>query len=298
MINQCRQYCFDMIKMFFDFPETWQLNLGQNVGNFVRWLVHNYSPFFDAIKSGILWFLLQTRDIFLWIPWPIVLIFIFILGWKIKNWKSGLIFSILIFTIGIMGLWDEMMLTLSVVLVSVVIACIIAVPLGIIVAYNERMENIVRPILDGMQTMPSFVYLIPAIMLFGLGSVPAVFATVIYSTPPAIRLTTLAINGVSKEMVEAGHAFGSTTWQILTKIELPQAFPTIMMGINQTTMMAMAMVVISSMIGARGLGLNVLQAINRIDIGLGFEAGISIVILAITIDRITQGIANKYKYPK
>jgi glycine betaine/proline transport system permease protein len=207
-------------------------------------------------------------------------------------------FSILIFAIGIMGLWDEMMLTLSVVLVSVVIACIIAVPLGIIVAYNERLENIVRPILDGMQTMPSFVYLIPAIMLFGLGSVPAVFATVIYSTPPAIRLTTLAINGVSKEMVEAGHAFGSTTWQILTKIELPQAFPTIMMGINQTTMMAMAMVVISSMIGARGLGLNVLQAINRIDIGLGFEAGISIVILAITIDRITQGIANKYKFPK
>jgi len=287
-----------MINMFFDFPETWQLNLGQHVGNFVRWLVQNYAPFFDAIKGGILWFLLQTRDLFLWIPWPIVLIFIFIVGWKIKNWKSGFMFSILVFIIGIMGLWDEMMLTLSVVLVSVVIACIIAVPLGIIVAYNERLENIVRPVLDGMQTMPSFVYLIPAIMLFGLGSVPAVFATVIYSTPPAIRLTTLAINGVSKEMVEAGHAFGSTTWQILTKIELPQAFPTIMMGINQTTMMAMAMVVISSMIGAKGLGLNVLQAINRIDIGLGFEAGISIVILAITIDRITQGIANKYKFPK
>ena len=287
-----------MIKMFFDFPKEWRLDLGQYVGNFVRWLVQNYAFFFDAIKEGILWFLLQTRDLFLWIPWPIILIFIFIVGWKIKNWKSGLMFSTLILIIGIMGLWDEMMLTLSVVLVSVVIACIIAVPLGIIVAYNERMENIVRPILDGMQTMPSFVYLIPAIMLFGLGSVPAVFATVIYSTPPAIRLTTLAINGVSKEMVEAGHAFGSTTWQILTKIELPQAFPTIMMGINQTTMMAMAMVVISSMIGARGLGLNVLQAINRIDIGMGFEAGISIVILAITIDRITQGIANKYKFPK
>src|SRR6056297_2666695 len=119
-----------MIKMFFDFPETWQLNLGQYVGNFVRWLVQNYTPFFDAIKGGILWFLLQTRDLFLWIPWPIVLIFIFVLGWKIKIWKSGVMFSILIFTIGIMGLWDEMMLTLSVVLVSVVIACIIAVPLG------------------------------------------------------------------------------------------------------------------------------------------------------------------------
>jgi glycine betaine/proline transport system permease protein len=153
-------------------------------------------------------------------------------------------------------------------------------------------------VLDAMQTMPSFVYLIPAIMLFGLGTVPAVFATVVYATPPAIRLTDLAIKGVSREMVEAGHAFGSTAWQILTKIELPQAFPTIMMGINQTTMLAMSMVVISSMIGAQGLGLNVLQAINRIDIGMGFEAGISIVFLAIIIDRITQGIANKYKYPK
>jgi len=287
-----------MMKFFFDFPEAWQLNIGQHVSNFVRWLVQNYSGFFDTIKDGILWFLLQARAFFLWIPWPIVIIFIFILGWKIKNWKSGLTFSLLVFIIGIMGLWDEMMLTLSVVLVSVVIACLIAVPLGILVAYNERLETFIKPVLDAMQTMPSFVYLIPAIMLFGLGSVPAVFATVIYSTPPAIRLTNLAIKGVSKEMVEAGHAFGSTTWQILTKIELPQAFPTIMMGINQATMLAMSMVVISSMIGARGLGLNVLQAINRIDIGMGFEAGISIVFLAIAIDRITQGIANKYKFPK
>jgi len=192
----------------------------------------------------------------------------------------------------------EMMLTLAVVLVAVVLACLIGVPLGILVAYNSRLGTMIKPVLDAMQTMPSFVYLIPAIMLFGLGSVPAVFATVIYATPPAIRLTNLAIRGVSKEMVEAGHAFGSTTWQILTKIELPQAFPTIMMGINQTTMMAMSMVVISSMIGAKGLGLNVLQAINRINIAMGFEAGISIVFLAITIDRITQGIADKYKYPR
>lgn len=287
-----------MANIFFNFPGTWQINLGRHVANFVRWLVQNYAFFFDFIKEGILWFLLQTRTLFLWIPWPIVLIGVFILGWKIRNWKSGFTFTVLVFLIGIMGLWEEMMLTLSVVLVSVVIACIIGVPLGILIAYNERLETIVKPILDAMQTMPSFVYLIPAIMLFGLGSVPAVFATVVYSTPPAIRLTTLAIKGVSKEMVEAGHAFGSTTWQILTKIELPQAFPTIMMGINQTTMMAMAMVVISSMIGAQGLGLNVLQAINRIDIGMGFEAGISIVFLAITIDRITQGIANKYKYPR
>lgn len=287
-----------MADIFFNFPSAWRINFGKPVGNFVKWLVHNYSFIFDAIKNGILWFLLQARQLFLWIPWPIFIILVFILGWRVKNWKTGLSFSGLIFLIGIMGLWKEMMLTLSVVLVAVVIACIIGVPLGILLAYNEKLETISKPLLDAMQTMPSFVYLIPAIMLFGLGTVPAVFATVVYATPPAIRLTDLAIKGVSKEMVEAGQSFGSSSWQILTKIELPQAFPTIMMGINQTTMLAMSMVVISSMIGAQGLGLNVLQAINRIDIGMGFEAGVSIVFLAIIIDRITQGIANNYKYPK
>ncbi len=286
------------MNILFDFPELFTINIGQYVESFVKWLVRNYDFFFDAIKQGILWFLLQTRSVFMWFPWVVVIIIVFILGWKLINWKSGVTFATLFFIIGAMGLWDEMMLTLSVVLVAVVIACLIGVPLGILVAYNSRLEVMVKPVLDAMQTMPSFVYLIPAIMLFGLGAVPAVFSTVIYSTPPAIRLTSLAIKGVSKEMVEAGNAFGSTKWQILTKIELPQAFPTIMMGINQTTMMAMSMVVISSMIGAKGLGLNVLLAINRIDIAMGFEAGISIVFLAITIDRITQGIANKYKYPK
>ena len=147
-----------------------------------------------------------------------------------------------------------------------------------------------------MQTMPSFVYLIPAVMFFGLGMVPAVFATIIYATPPAIRLTTLAIRGVSKEMLEAAHSFGSPPWKVLLQVELPQAFPTIMTGINQTTMMAMAMVVTSSMIGAKGLGLNVLTSINRLDVAMGFEAGISIVFLAVIIDRLTQGVANKFNY--
>ena len=152
--------------------------------------------------------------------------------------------------------------------------------------------------LDAMQTMPSFVYLIPALMLFGLGRVPAVFATTIYALPPMIRLTELGIKNVPKEMVEASQSFGSSTWQTLIKVQLPQALPTIMTGINQTTMMALAMVVISSMIGAKGLGMEVLIAISRIDIARGFEAGLSIVILAIIIDRLSQGIANKYKIPE
>lgn len=160
-------------------------------------------------------------------------------------------------------------------------------------AFNKWVSMILRPILDAMQTMPSFVYLIPAIFFFGLGNVSAIFATLIYSLPPVIRLTDLAIRGVDKEVVESAQSFGSSRWQTLSKVQLPQALPTIMAGVNQTTMMALAMVVIASMVGASGLGEQVLVSINRIDIALGFEAGISIVFLAIIIDRITNGIAEK-----
>lgn len=282
-----------MLKM--DFPEYIQLEIGKYVEYFIEWLKSDLGGFFDAVSEGILSFLVAIQSFLLWIPWFAFLIVIFILGWRIKGIKSGIIYTFLIFLVGAFGLWEEMMLTLNVVLTSVIISAVIGVPIGIITAYNNKLDVFVKPLLDGMQTMPSFVYLIPAMILFGLGMVPAVFATVIYATPPAIRLTNLAIKNVSKEMVEAANSFGSSTWQVLFKVELPQAFPTIMTGINQTTMMAMSMVVISSMIGAKGLGLNVLTAINRIDIEMGTEAGLSIVFLAIIIDRITQGIADKYK---
>ena len=156
-----------------------------------------------------------------------------------------------------------------------------------------KVEKIMKPLLDAMQTMPSFVYLIPAIMIFGLGKVPAIFATTIYAVPPLIRLTYLGIVGVDKEVKEAGIAFGSTPMQLLFKIEFPQAMPSIMTGLNQTTMMAMSMVVISSMIGAGGIGENVLTAIRRLEIGKGFEAGLVVVFLAIILDRLLQGFANK-----
>ncbi len=162
-------------------------------------------------------------------------------------------------------------------------------------ASSDVFENTVKPLLDGMQTMPSFVYLIPALMLFGLGKVPALFATIIYAVPPVIRLTNVGIREVSKEVIEASHAFGSNYWQVLFKVQLPLARPTIMVGINQTTMMALAMVVIASMIGAKGLGLEVLLAINRIEVGRGFESGLCIVFLAIVIDRITFAISQQKK---
>ncbi|MFT9495316.1 ABC transporter permease [Anaerosolibacter sp.] len=265
----------------------------------VDWLTNNFGDFFDLVRDSILWFLLKIDGFLHWIPWWLVLAAVFLAGWRIKkSISSGIVFALMLFCIGVFGLWGPMMSTLSLVLTSVFISLIIGIPLGILTAYSNRLESFMQPLLDGMQTMPSFVYLIPAIIFFSLGTVPAVFATTIYSVPPAIRLTNLAIRNVDKEMLEAAHAFGSTPWQILTKVEIPQALPTIMTGVNQTTMMAMAMVVIASMVGAKGLGEQVLIAINRIDIARGFEAGLSIVFMAIIIDRLTQGIAERFKIPE
>lgn len=274
------------------FPEFFRIDLGYYVQVFVDWLTDNFGGFFDALTAGVNWIVSNIQSVLGIIPWFIFIPLIFLIGWKIKNWKSGLVYALMMFLIGTLGLWNEMIFTLSIVITSVIIAVIIGVPIGIFVAYNHRVDVIMKPVLDAMQTMPSFVYLIPAMIFFGLGTVPAVFATIIYSTPPCIRLTSLAIKEVPSEMKEAAHSFGSSTWQILTKVELPQALPTIMAGVNQTTMLAMSMVVISSMIGAKGLGENVLIAINRSDIAMGFNSGISIVFLAIIIDRITQIISK------
>ena len=279
-----------------NFPDIIQFNLGIYVDNLVKWLVTNGEAVFDAITKGTLGFLLAIQNFIMWVPWYVIILVVFLLGLYVSTWKSGVIYGFMLFIIGGMGLWEEMAITLSIVITSVLISVIIGVPLGILAAYSKRASVFINPLLDAMQTMPSFVYLIPAVMFFGLGMVPAVFATIIYATPPAIRLTTLAIRGVSKEMLEAAHSFGSPPWKVLLQVELPQAFPTIMTGINQTTMMAMAMVVTSSMIGAKGLGLNVLTSINRLDVAMGFEAGISIVFLAVIIDRLTQGVANKFNY--
>lgn len=279
-----------------DFPIILDLQLGEMVKKYILYLTTEHAEGFSIVKKGVLNFLLNLQDGMLAIPWYFYILLVFLAGWRLKSWKSGLGYGFMIFLIGNLGYWEETILTLAIVLASVIISLFIGIPLGILSAYKERVEKVVRPILDAMQTMPSFVYLIPAIMLFGLGNVPAVFATTIYALPPVIRLTTLAIKSVSSEMIEAANSFGASFWQILFKVELPQAVPTIMAGVNQTTMMAMAMVVVSSMIGAKGLGYSVLVAINRTDIAMGFESGMSIVLLAIVIDRLTQAVANKYRY--
>jgi glycine betaine/proline transport system permease protein len=222
------------------------------------------------------------------------LLLIGLAAWRsIGKWWHGVVMGGLIFLIGVFGYWDDSMRTLAVVVASVVVSLILGFPTGILMARSDRIQAVLQPVLDAMQTMPSFVYLIPAMMLFGLGKVPAVFATVIYSVPPIIRLTDVGIRGVPGSVVEAARSFGASDRQLLFDVQLPLAFPSIMVGINQTTMMALAMVVIASMIGARGLGLEVLIAINRIEVGHGFTAGVSIVFLAIVIDRISSAFARK-----
>ncbi|MBU1094750.1 MAG: ABC transporter permease subunit [Firmicutes bacterium] len=226
-------------------------------------------------------------------PWWIFVVLLFIVTKFLYNYKFAIVLSTLLLAIGVFGVWDEMMSTLTIIIISVFISFLVGIPTGIWMAKSSRVEKILKPILDMMQTIPSFVYLIPAVMLFSIGRVPATFATIIYAVPPLIRLTYLGINGVNQEMLEAGKSFGSTPKQLLFKIQIPQALSTIATGLNQTTMMAVAMVVIASMIGAGGLGSIVLVANRNIDIGSGFVGGFAIVFLAIILDRLLQGIASK-----
>jgi len=216
-----------------------------------------------------------------------------ILAWK-KAGKGVALFSVLgLLLIWGMGFWEPTMETLALVLSSTFIALLIGVPLGVWTAYSDRCDKILRPVLDFMQTMPAFVYLIPAVLFFGLGPVPGAFATVIFAMPPVVRLTGLGIRQVPKNIVEATTSLGATRWQLLFKVQLPLALPTILTGVNQTIMMSLSMVVIAAMIAAGGLGEIVLKGITQMKIGLGFEGGIAVVILAIILDRITQGVAKK-----
>jgi len=279
-----------------DFPNMITIPLADWIDSIMSWLLMNLDGFFDAVGFIILQVVLGFEKLFLFVPWFIWIPLVGFAGWKLmKSWKSGLGFMIMLFLIGSFGYWEMSMMTISLVIASVFFALLIGLPLGIVMARSDRAESIFKPILDGMQTMPSFVYLIPALMFFGMGKVPALFATIIYAVPPVIRLTNVGIRTVDKEAVEASRAFGATPKQILFDVQLPLAKPAIMVGINQTTMMALAMVVIGSMIGARGLGMEVLLAINRIEVGQGFEAGISIVFLAIIVDRLTFSLSEKGK---
>jgi len=275
-----------------------QLPIGKIFENIIDWLTQNLGPFFDVINS-ILTGIIQTFEtVLLFIP-PLVLIALMvILAWRIAS-KGVAIFSIIgLLLILSMGFWEETMITLALVVTSGLLALVIGIPVGIWASRKDTVESVVRPILDFMQTMPAFVYLIPAVLFFQLGKVPGVVATVIFAMPPAVRLTNLGIRQVQKDVVEASKAFGSTSRQLLFKVQLPLATPTILAGVNQTIMLALSMVVIAAMIGAGGLGGEILKGITQLKIGLGFESGISVVILAIFLDRITQALGEKSQNKK
>ena len=274
---------------------SYKLPIGQWVAGAVSWLEHNDHGLFDkigkiidastgAIESG-----LQL------IPfWLLAAIFISIGFWRL-GWKFALFCAASFLLIDNMGFANQTVVTLALIFSATLISLTLGIPFGIWAGRNDRAEAVIRPVLDFMQTMPAFVYLIPAAMFFGLGRVPGVIATVIFAMPPVVRLTSLGIRQVNKEQVEAGIAFGCTPTQLLFKVQIPSAMANLFAGINQTIMMALSMVIIASMVGAGGLGNDVLSSISRLDIGLGFESGLGVVLLAIMLDRITESFGVKRK---
>lgn len=264
------------------------LPLGALVNDAVKLLLEQGGGLFDVIGALVEGFASQIEAGLLAIPSWLVMIAVTALGvWRL-NWRFGLFALASLLVIRIIGFWDQTAVTLALVFSATLISIVVGVPLGILSARSDRFNALLRPVLDFMQTMPAFVYLIPAAMLFGLGRVPGILATVVFAMPPVVRLTALGIRQVSSEQVEAGQAFGCTSMQLLWKVQLPIALPTLMAGVNQTIMMALSMVIIASMVGAGGLGNEVLSSIQRLDIGLGFESGLSVVLLAIILDRLTE----------
>lgn len=276
----------------FNFPFVYKIDT-KAIDVAVRSFSAKYDGFFGAIRSFLGGFVNGVHSILEFIPWFVLILFVILVTWKITGkLRKGLLYGVLLFGIGVVGFWSHMYITLSIVITSVIIALILGFPIGILISSSEIANRILRPVLDTMQTMPVFVYLIPAMLFFGLGNAPGVIATTIYAIVPMIRLTSLGIRQIDKEVVEASIAFGSTWFQSLVKVQIPQALPTIMTGVNQTIMMAMAMVVTTSMIGVSGLGEEVLISVNRIEMGRGLISGTSVVIIAVILDRITQGFGK------
>lgn len=260
----------------------------------VDWLIVNHGTTFDAISDAILAVFLIVEAPLRALPAWAVLLLVGALAYAASRNLRLTVFCVAgMWLIGALGVWDEAMQSLAIVLVAVGLCALIGVPLGIGMAKSARLRATTMPVLDLMQTIPSFVYLIPVAMLLGLGKVPAIIATIVYALPPLARLTDLGLRLIDKELLEAADAFGATSRQRLLSVELPLAVPNILQGINQTTMMALAMVVIASMIGARGLGQTVLEGLQRADVGTGLIGGISIVVLAIVLDRITQAFGAR-----
>lgn len=271
------------------FPTGWRIPLREWTNDFVDVLVVVAAPLFEGVSAAVLRALFAIESALIWLPWWVLVVAVAALTWHAAGRKvvPAVVAAAALMMIGTFGLWEEAMTTLALMVVATVVAVALGVPLGVATARAPRLRAVIRPVLDVMQTMPSFVYLVPVVMLFGLGNVSAVFATVVYAIAPVVRLTDLGLRSVDVSLIEAAASAGASELQTLWLVRFPLSLPTIMAGVNQTIMLALSMVVLASMIGARGLGQEVLRGLQRGDVGQGLEAGLAIVVLAIIIDRMT-----------
>ena len=265
------------------------LPLAEWANDGMRWVTSNYRDVFQAIKKPIKVLLDFFEDGLRGAPQSLLLVLFSLIGWQLVNFRTGVVTFLCMLVIGVIGAWDATMTSLAVLTTAVLLSCAVGLPLGILCSRINILWAIVRPVLDFMQTIPSFTYLVPVILLFGIGNVPGVIVTTFFATPPLVRLTNLGLRGVREDLVEAATAFGASPWKKLWSIELPLARPTIMAGLNQTVMLSLAMSVIASMISVAGLGRLVLVGISQLDIARAAVGGLGIVLLAIVFDRISQG---------
>ena len=271
-------------------PRPWR----RAIDDSLNWVVRNWGDEFEAAAYPLLMLLNFIEDVLIATPWWLIMAILVGIAWlATRRWQLPVIVLVSLLFLGIMELWEDAMTTMALMIAATLTAIIFSIPLGVWMSRSGKVRQVVTPLLDLMQTMPSFVYLIPTVMIFGPGKIPALIATIVYAAPPLVRLTDLGLRSVDPAVMEASRAFGTTPSQRLFGVQIPLSLPTILAGVNQTTMMALAMVVIASMIGAGGLGYQVLQGIGRLEVSRGLFAGLGIVVLAIVFDRITQSFGKQ-----
>ncbi|MEG0939362.1 MAG: glycine betaine/L-proline ABC transporter permease ProW [Comamonas sp.] len=268
------------------------LPVQDSINNSLAWVVEHCRPFFQAVRTPIDATLNGVTDVLQTIPMPVLVLLIALLAWQFAGRKLAIGAALALLGVAALGIWPEAMVTLALVLTSLFFCIVIGLPAGIFLASSDRAQRWTRPLLDAMQTTPAFVYLVPVVMLFGIGNVPGVIVTIVFALPPLIRLTNLGIRQVRPDLIEASRAYGASPAQLLWKVQLPLSMPSIMAGINQALMLSLSMVVIASMIAVGGLGQMVLRGIGRLDMGLATVGGLGIVLLAIVLDRITQAMGE------
>ena len=277
--------------MILDFDKH-KIPLEKIIEQAVDWLVANYRPQFQAIKWPVEKTLNGIDGLLQIVPPIVIIAAIFLIAWRMASWKVGIFGVITFLLIGFLGFWEDAMTTLAMVISAVIFCVVVGIPMGVIAARSDRFASFIRTVMDAMQTTPAFVYLVQVVMLFSIGTVAGVIATIVFAMPPIIRLTNLGIRQVPADVLEAAKAFGSTANQILFKVQFPLAMPTIMAGLNQTIMLSLSMVVIAALIGAGGLGVPVFEGLNSLRVGLAAIGGLSIVLLAMVLDRITQSLGE------